>query len=171
MRADGCREKGSTMANSVNGFRFTNGYEDVFSYTTDYDGAYTYVCADPWAWGHSFTATDYKPNGDGTYSAGSSYPVSIDQLVNEWIPGYAAPMDVAATIIGAEFARAWAMDAQEYDDDEPLDAMGLLDVAACHVLDTAGAPDPFPTLPGESWHDYYTRWEKALTASGIEFDA
>ena len=157
------------MANSVNGFRFSNGYEDVFRLTDD---LYTYVEAEPYMWADCMACVDYRDNGDGTFSkAGAWYGMSIDSLTT-WARDEAAPMDVAATIVGAEYARAWAMDAQEYDDDdEPLDVMGLLDVAACHVLDTAGAPDPFPTLPGESYHDYYARWENALTASGVEFDA
>ena len=76
------------MGNRIKGFRFSGEYEDVFEYPNK--GEYIYICAEPWAWGYIFTATDYRSNGDGTYSCGSTYPVSIDQIADELVPDYQA---------------------------------------------------------------------------------
>lgn len=158
------------MGNRIKGFRFSGEYEDVFEYPNN--GEYIYICADPWAWGYSFTATDYRSNGDGTYSCGSTYPVSIDQIADELVPGYQAPMNVAAVIVGAEFARAYYFEGDESDLEEwaltICDVSSLMDVAACHVLDTPSAPDVFEPADGESYSDFYGKWRKAFKASGMD---
>lgn len=152
------------MANSVNGFRFSDGYEDVFQQYEDEPEVFTYVEAEPFMWADCMACVDYKANGDGTYSVCSAwYGTSVSSLTG-WMSSMRAPMDIAATIIGAEYARAYAM----YYPGEENDAMNLLDLAACHVLDTSGAPDVFEPTDGESYSDFYSKWQKAFRASGMD---
>ena len=151
------------MGNYVKGFRFTDGYEDVIQLS---DTLYTYVQAEPYMSMHALCAIDYESNEDGTYSTrGNWYGVSIDSETLQQL----APIDVAAMIVGAEFMRAWSCDTQEHDD-EPLDVMGLIDVASCHLLDSGSYHGAFEPNQGETYSEFLTRWENALVKSGVQLD-
>lgn len=152
--------------NSVNGFRFTDGHEDVFEIADD---LYTYVEAEPFMWIDCLACQDYRSNGDGTYTAVDAwYGMSVDSLTS-WVQEAPAPLDIAAGIVAAQCMRAYALDMQEYDDDEEYDTATLLDIAACHLLGY-GAPDVLREAPGETYTQFVGKWRKALQASGVEID-
>ena len=155
------------MGNYVKGYRFTDGYEDVIRHT---DTLYTYVQAEPYMDMHNLCAIDYESNGDGTYSMrGDWYGVSVDYAAST-IEESPAPIDIAAKIVGAEFMRAYACDSQQYDEDEPLDVMGLIDVASCHLLGSGNYHNAFEPNLGDTYGDFLTRWENALEKSGVQLD-
>lgn len=160
------------MTNSINGFRFSDGYEDVFQQYEDEPEVFTYVEAEPFMWADCMACVDYRANGDGTYSVCSAwYGTSVSSLTG-WMSEMRAPMDVAAVIVGAEFARAYYFEGDESDLEEwafaICDVSSLLDVAACHTLDTPGAPDVFKPANGESYSDFYGKWREAFRASGMD---
>lgn len=155
------------MGNYVKGFRFTNGYEEVF--TSVEEGRYIYVEAEPFMWADCMSALDYVSNGDGTYSTdGIRYGISVDSLTSYMCDEH-APLDVAEKIIGAEFIRAWACSMQWYDD-EPADIaniMGLVDIASCRLSDTNARRPTLEPDQGETYSDFLARWENALAKSGV----
>lgn len=137
------------MGNSVKGFRFTGGYEDVFEVT---ENLFTYVEAEPFMWIENLACQNYERNADGTFSvSGEWYGMRVADILEM----DKADMRTASEIVGIEFVRAYHQQnvgfPEVYDDPESDDTMGLMDVAACHVLETSGAPDVFDL-------DMYDHW-------------
>lgn len=137
------------MSNRVKGFRFTDEYEDVFQFTDD---LFTYVEAEPYIWIENLACQDYRRNADGTFSTSGEW---YGKHVNDVFTWDKADMRTAAEVVGIEFARAYHQQnvdfPEAYDDPESDDTMGLMDVAACHVLETSGAPDVFELGNYDHW--------------------
>lgn len=144
------------QTNYVEGFRFTDGYEEVYRRGPR---LCTYVMAEWHGRAGLLACQDYEDNGDGTFSAfGVWYGLTTSELDKM----ERANMRDASRVIAAEYMRALAND--PYETEEQGDEMYtdlLLEFAACHVLETAGAPDVFEGASMEAWAN-------ALQRSGID---
>ena len=87
--------------NYVDGFRFSDQYEDVFIE----DDHYLYACAEPFNWAHYLTVNSYRKLDNGSFlredTAGADTQY-LDTLIK-------APVDIAEQIIRMEDARTNAI--------------------------------------------------------------
>lgn len=130
-------------------FEYGN-YESVF---VDRLGTLHYVMNEPFGWPGLYASRAYRRDGDTL------------EPVTEWSPfaitGVCAPAVYlgrdALQVIALEYARTWC---EDYPEEEP-DALELLELSTCHLLDLAPAAaveNALQTLD----------WTTSLQACGID---
>lgn len=127
-------------------------YNDYETVCRDRFGVLHYVCNEPYGWACVHPSRAYRREGAALVPAGDWHAFNGAGTA----PAPYMGRD-ALQVIALEYARAWCED----NPDDADDAGGLIDLAACHLLDFAPAAAVNDALEALDW-------PASLQACGIE---